>query len=229
MINNGKYTNGGMIINPFAAINDGLIDITWISDPAWQGTFGVTGVMSDARGRGGIQAYGAHSTYIRGKKIRIDVPQAEPEQPELDLDTQNGTPAAPERTKQVIIIDGEPLEYETAVTWEVFPSNIEILIDDSLFLDSQTFSYKVTAESEKKRALKNVVDKLWAKYDVDNNGSLDKDETRALLKDACADCPPPHNKYDEANFEPTFQAMDKNGNGRIEPVEMLMMLQAVTK
>lgn len=35
MINNGKYTNGGMIINPFAAINDGLIDITWISDPAW--------------------------------------------------------------------------------------------------------------------------------------------------------------------------------------------------
>ena len=35
MINNGKYTNGGMIINPFAAINDGLVDITWISDPAW--------------------------------------------------------------------------------------------------------------------------------------------------------------------------------------------------
>ena len=35
MINNGKYCNGGMLINPFAAINDGLIDITWIEDPAW--------------------------------------------------------------------------------------------------------------------------------------------------------------------------------------------------
>mmetsp|Transcript_39484 Transcript_39484/g.51691 ORF Transcript_39484/g.51691 Transcript_39484/m.51691 type:complete len:100 (+) Transcript_39484:1096-1395(+) len=98
MINNGKYTNGGMIINPFAAINDGLIDITWISDPAWQGTFGVTGVMSDARGHGGIQAYKGHSTYIRGKKIRIDVPQLEPEQPELELGddgAEGTTPAAP--------------------------------------------------------------------------------------------------------------------------------------
>lgn len=35
MINNGKYANGGMIMNPFASINDGLIDITWISDPSW--------------------------------------------------------------------------------------------------------------------------------------------------------------------------------------------------
>lgn len=35
MINNGKYANGGMIMNPFASINDGLIDITWISDPNW--------------------------------------------------------------------------------------------------------------------------------------------------------------------------------------------------
>ena len=35
MVNNGKYANGGMIINPFACLNDGLIDITWIEDPAW--------------------------------------------------------------------------------------------------------------------------------------------------------------------------------------------------
>lgn len=54
MVNNGKYCNGGMIMNPFAAVNDGLIDITWISDPAYQGTFGVTGVMSDAKSGGGI-------------------------------------------------------------------------------------------------------------------------------------------------------------------------------
>jgi len=34
-VSNGKYSNGGMIMNPFAAINDGLIDICWISDPSW--------------------------------------------------------------------------------------------------------------------------------------------------------------------------------------------------
>ena len=39
-INNSKNTTGGMIINPFAILNDGLIDITWVTDPAWKGTFG---------------------------------------------------------------------------------------------------------------------------------------------------------------------------------------------
>ena len=52
MVNNGKYANGGMIMNPFAAVNDGLVDITWIDDPTWQGTFGVTGLISDARSKG---------------------------------------------------------------------------------------------------------------------------------------------------------------------------------
>lgn len=35
MVNNGKYSNGGMIMNPFAAVNDGLIDITWIEDQGY--------------------------------------------------------------------------------------------------------------------------------------------------------------------------------------------------
>ena len=33
--------------------------------------------MSDAR-RNGIQAYKGHSRYIRGKKIKVDIPQPEP-------------------------------------------------------------------------------------------------------------------------------------------------------
>ena len=77
-VNNGKYANGGMILNPFAAMNDGLIDITWISDPSYSGTFGVTGIFSDARAGAGIQAYRGHSQYVRGRKIRIEVPQPEP-------------------------------------------------------------------------------------------------------------------------------------------------------
>lgn len=148
-VSNGKYSNGGMIINPFAAINDGLIDITWISDPAWQGTFGVTRVMSDARGQGGIQAYQGHSTYVRGRKIRIDVPQPEVAQPELELtpdDGAEGTPARAERPKQIIVIDGEALMYENSISWEIFPNNIEILLDDSIFLTNKTFSYRLTSE-----------------------------------------------------------------------------------
>ena len=84
MISNGKYANGGMLINPFAAINDGLVDITWIHDPSWQGSMGVTGVMSDAR-KGGRQAYRGHSQYLRGRKIRIDIPEPQPVKEELDF------------------------------------------------------------------------------------------------------------------------------------------------
>ena len=98
-INNGKYANGGMIINPFACMNDGLIDITWIEDPAWQGTFGVTGVMSDARGQGGIQAYKGHSQYVRGRKIRIDVQKQESaDKAELEF---NDTPNQEEEEQKV--------------------------------------------------------------------------------------------------------------------------------
>lgn len=33
VISNGKYKGGGMILNPFSCMNDGLIDVTWITDP----------------------------------------------------------------------------------------------------------------------------------------------------------------------------------------------------
>ena len=43
--------------------------------------------MSDAR-RNGIQAYKGHSKYVRGKKIKLDIPQPDPEpQTEIDLTT----------------------------------------------------------------------------------------------------------------------------------------------
>ena len=54
MVCNGKYTGGGMIINPFAAMNDGLVDVTWISDPKINKLTGVAGMLGDAKKRGGI-------------------------------------------------------------------------------------------------------------------------------------------------------------------------------
>lgn len=33
MTQNGKFTGGGMVIHPYACMNDGMADITWISDP----------------------------------------------------------------------------------------------------------------------------------------------------------------------------------------------------
>jgi len=46
-----------MVINPFATMNDGLVDVTWISDPQINSFTGVVGMLEDAKKKGGTQAY----------------------------------------------------------------------------------------------------------------------------------------------------------------------------
>ena len=52
------------------------------------------------------------------------------------------------------MIDGEALTYENSITWECFPGNLEVLVDDSLFTANKTFSFRLTAEVEKQRIMK---------------------------------------------------------------------------
>ena len=62
-------------MNPFATFNDGLIDIAWIKDPAWNGVFGVSNILNEARSKAGIQVYKGHSCYMRGRKIKVTFKQ----------------------------------------------------------------------------------------------------------------------------------------------------------
>jgi hypothetical protein len=118
--------------------------------------------------------------------------------------------------------------YQSSVQWEVFPANVEVLIDDSIFVANKTFSYKLTPAIERDRVFKQAIDKIWEQFDEDNNGSLDREETRTFLKTVLANVPPP-NQYDDSKFDQTFIAIDKNANGRIEKNEMFMFLKAVCK
>ena len=79
MVNNGKYSNGGCAVNPFACLNDGLIDLTWVRDPNYFGMFGFREIINEAK-VGGIQAYKKHSIYMRGRKIKCTFvkPEEEP-------------------------------------------------------------------------------------------------------------------------------------------------------
>lgn len=191
--------------------------------------------MSSAKQGGGIQAYQGHSKYVRGRKIRIDVPQQDVTQQDLEITdnaepTENGeTPAAEQpRNQQVILIDGEALSYEKSIIWECFPENIEVLIDDSIFTHNKTFSYRMTAEIEKDRIYKDAIEKIWDQFDVDKTGALDRVETKSFLTTVLANVPPPNN-YDESKFEDTFAAMDKNNNGKIERKEMVMFVKNIMK
>lgn len=49
MIFNGKSTGGGMIVDPFAAMNDGLVDIMSVSDPTAGTLMGVADMLDKAK------------------------------------------------------------------------------------------------------------------------------------------------------------------------------------
>jgi hypothetical protein len=48
VVSNGKFINGGAMFNPYSVVNDGLIDITWVHDPAYAGYWGMSGLMKKA-------------------------------------------------------------------------------------------------------------------------------------------------------------------------------------
>ena len=130
------------------------------------------------------------------------MPQPEIAQPELEL-TEGETPAAPVRPKQVIVIDGEALQYETSISWEVFPANLELLLDDKIFEQNATFSCRLTPEVEQSRAVDNAIERIWQKFDADKSGKLDRAETRKFL-DAVLMSTPNAPTLDDSTFNELF-------------------------
>jgi len=122
------------------------------------------------------------------------------------------------------MIDGEALSYQTSIIWECFPSNIEVLIDDTLFKTNATFARAISTEDEQARTINEAVDRIWSRFDDDHSGELDKEETRNFLKLVLAHCPPPNN-YDETTFDELFVTIDEDRNGLIEKHEMAVFIK----
>ena len=70
------------------------------------------------------------------------------------------------------------------------------------------------------------VDDIWTKYDNDNSGALDKDETKAFVQDTLADMADGAGFSDE-DFEQCFREFDKDGSGTIEKAEMVQFIKSV--
>ena len=69
-----------------------------------------------------------------------------------------------------------------------------------------------------------TIDQIWAKYDADNSGVLEKGETEKLVKDILAKLNR-SGEFTAEKFEAIFTAADKNGNGTIEKNEVEFLLQ----
>jgi diacylglycerol kinase family enzyme len=66
---NGKLGGGGMIINPYAVMNDGLLDFALVSEK--MGAVALTKLLDKATKQGGIHAYDTKLHMLRGKKFRL--------------------------------------------------------------------------------------------------------------------------------------------------------------
>lgn len=56
-------------------------------------------------------------------------------------------------------------------------------------------------ESDEQDDIQGFVDSLWEKYDVDNNGKLDQEETKKLCKDVVTNV---GGEYNEDRFDAVF-------------------------
>ena len=71
------------------------------------------------------------------------------------------------------------------------------------------------------------VAEIWAVYDDDNSGALDKEETRQFVKETLGDMGDGKGMSDE-EFEQCFLEFDADGSGTIEKREMIEFIKSIT-
>ena len=121
MLFNGKNTGAGMILNPFAVMNDGLLDATWLHDENKMGVLGIADLLDKAAKKGGVQTYENVVTHVRGKQIRIEFTGSDRKKPTGGFG------------QQLIGIDGEDLRFNNYVIYDAMPGNVEFLFDSASF------------------------------------------------------------------------------------------------
>ena len=76
--------------------------------------------------------------------------------------------------------------------------------------------------------IKKCVDDIWAEYDKDNSGALDRDETKAFVKKTLCDMADGDTgEFSEEDFDACFKEFDKDNSGTIEKDEMAIFIKKV--
>ena len=74
--------------------------------------------------------------------------------------------------------------------------------------------------------IRKCVDDIWAEYDKDNSGELDKEETKKFVQNTLSEMAD-SGEFSEADFEACFKEFDKDGSGTIEKDEMAVFIKKV--
>ena len=71
------------------------------------------------------------------------------------------------------------------------------------------------------------VDDIWAQYDKDNSGALDKEESRAFITATLTQMEQGDASFTEDDFNACFAEFDTDGNGTISRAEMAAFIKKV--
>ena len=102
--------------------------------------------------------------------------------------------------------------------------------------DSKQYILKKDPEEEKKeekkveldsvdQTLMPTVEDLWKNYDTDGNGYLDKNETKAFVRETLGAAGMSSNDFTQEQFDEVWVTIDTDKSGRIEKPEMLKFLR----
>jgi len=72
---------------------------------------------------------------------------------------------------------------------------------------------------DKKASIQVIVDEIWNQYDIDGNGSLDKNEIRQFVNEYLPEFNPEF-EFSEPKFEQIFEEFDIDGDGTVDKYEM---------
>ena len=70
------------------------------------------------------------------------------------------------------------------------------------------------------QAIQGVIDQIWETYDVDKNGSLDKEETKKFVQDTLGNLGS-GDEFSQEAFDEVFATFDKDKSGTVEKPEMV--------
>jgi len=131
MIHNGKYTGGGMVVDPFAILNDGMLNVSCATNKKNFKMMKLDDTMKKAK-KGGLHAYEENNcSFFRGRKMKV---------------TFKGTNKSVEKGitnlgPQLFGVDGEDLRFNNFVNFDTKMHNVEILFDaDKYFSQFKSFA-----------------------------------------------------------------------------------------
>ena len=71
------------------------------------------------------------------------------------------------------------------------------------------------------------VEDIWAEYDKDGNGHLDKEEAKSFVRKTLVEAAGGESDFTDADFDACFLEFDKDRSGTIEKEEMATFIKKV--